>query len=120
MAKRSLQTQSHIEGAGSEELLGNRSGLTAEQSARVEQRGRFQFERTDSDDELEDEIDDNLNQIGEAAKKLHGLTRAMGTELDHQNKWIDGIAGKTERLDDGLRLNTERVCCYSNSIPIFI
>jgi protein transport protein SEC9 len=124
------QTQSHIGevgGADSEELLGGRNHLrTAEQlSARKEQRKRFQIPSNgsgeESDDErVENELDENLQEIGKAARSLHSLALAMGKELDHQNEWIDGIAKKTDGLDNKLRWNTERVRCYSNSIPIFI
>jgi hypothetical protein len=84
-------------------------------------RGRYQFEGTASDDELEDEVSDNLDEIGEAAKRLKVLGMAMGDELDHQNRWIDNIAGQTDRLDNKLRVNTDRVRCYSKlMISIFI
>jgi len=94
-----------------EELIGGRNRMkTAEQlTSRKDQRKRFQFESNASDDEIEDEMDNNLDEIGEAAKRLKQLGMAMGNELDHQNKWIDNVAGKTDHLDDKLRVNTDRV-----------
>ncbi|KAK0198427.1 protein transporter SEC9 [Armillaria mellea] len=81
----------------------------SELSVRKEQRKRFQFEATASDDELEDELDDNLNEIGDMTKRLKALGTAMGQELDSQNKRIDVIEGKTIGLDSKIFRNTERV-----------
>ena len=96
-----------------EELVGSggRSRFkTAEQLAsRKEQRKRYQFEATASDDELEDELDGNLDEIGDAAKRLKALGLAMGQELDNQNKRIDVIEGKAVRTEQKIHLNTERV-----------
>ncbi|ESK88897.1 protein transport protein sec9 [Moniliophthora roreri MCA 2997] len=79
------------------------------QAARKEQRKRYQFEATASDDELEDELDDNLNEISEVTKKLKALGTAMGQELDSQNQRIDNIEQKTVSLDNRLFRNTERL-----------
>ncbi len=84
----------------------------SELSVRKEQRKRFQFEATASDDELEDELDDNLNEIGDMTKRLKALGTAMGQELDSQNKRIDVIEGKTIGLDSKIFRNTERVCVF--------
>ena len=73
------------------------------------QNSRYQFEATASDDELEDEIDDNLDELGDATKRLKALGMAMGTELDSQNKRIDNITSKTDRLDGNLSNVTRRV-----------
>jgi len=89
---------------------GNRQQLTgAQQAVRKEQRSRFQFEGGDSDDEIENELDDNLNEIGDATKKLKALGLAMGQELDSQNGRIDRISDKATNLDDRMFRNTERL-----------
>lgn len=102
-------------GRGDEEEVGGGSGRgrfkTAEQlSGRREQRKRYQFESTASDDELEDEVDDNLDEIGDMTKRLKALGTAMGQELDNQNNRIERIEGKTVGLDNRIFRNTERVC----------
>jgi len=61
------------------------------------------------DDELEDEIDDNLDEIGEAAARLKKLGMAMGSELDSQNVRLERIDGKVGRLDMKITHNTERL-----------
>lgn len=100
-----------------EELLG--SGVrarfkTAEQQATSkEQRKRYQFEATASDDELEDELDNNLDEISEVSKRLKALGMAMGSELDNQNSRIDRIEGKAVRVEQKLHMNTQRVSRYA-------
>ncbi|RDB28967.1 Protein transport protein sec9 [Hypsizygus marmoreus] len=83
---------------------------TAEQLAdRKEQRKRYQFEATASDDELEDELDNNLDEIGDMSKRLKALGMAMGQELDNQNHRIDTIEGKAIRTEEKIHMNTQRL-----------
>lgn len=79
------------------------------QAVRKEQRKRYQFEATASDDEMEDELDDNLDEISEVTKRLKALGTAMGQELDVQNKRIGTIEQKTVGLDNKIFNNTERL-----------
>ncbi|KZT74653.1 hypothetical protein DAEQUDRAFT_700572 [Daedalea quercina L-15889] len=80
-----------------------------ELNARKEQRKRYQFEATNSDDELEDELDDNLNEISDVTKRLKALGTAMGQELDTQNDRITRITDKADTLDNALFRNTQRL-----------
>ena len=103
------------EGVGSGRQL---SG--AQQAMRKEQRSRFQFEATASDDELEDELDGNLDEVAEATKRLKSLGLAMGQELGTQNARIDRISEKATGLDNRMFRNTEKVCFFlpfSLSVP---
>lgn len=88
---------------------GNRQLTQTEQGMRKAQRARYQFEATQSDDEAEDELDGNLGEIGEAAKRLKALGMAMGQELDTQNNRIDRISDKATALDNRMFTNTEKV-----------
>ena len=119
VAKSIRETQRRIGDA--DDHLGNRSrGKTAEElAARGEQRKRFQFESTASDDESEDKIDDGLDDIGIAVKRLGILARAAGEEVDAQNARIERITAKADKLDDKLRWGTERVRLHLNSDTIF-
>jgi len=108
------ESQNNIGSAGThgrgEEGIGGRRQLTGtQQAARKEQRSRFQFERTASDDEIENELDDNLDEIGDAAKRLKSLGMAMGNELSTQNERIDRISEKATQLDNRMFKNTERL-----------
>ena len=99
------RAQTYGEGAS------NRFNKTAaEINVRKEQRKRYQFEATASDDELEDELDDNLNEISDVTKRLKALGTAMGQELDTQNDRITRITDKADTLDNALFRNTQRVC----------
>lgn len=95
-----------------EELVGARPSRFRNQeqlATRKDQRKRFQFEATASDDDMEDEIEDNLDEIGDVTKRLKALGMAMGEELDKQNARIDRIGDKTVSLDNKIFSNTERV-----------
>ncbi|KAI0348038.1 hypothetical protein BDW22DRAFT_1365434 [Trametopsis cervina] len=88
---------------------GRRVKTGAEQAIRKEQRKRFQFDATQSDDELEDELDDNLGEIHDMTKRLKALGSAMGDELDKQNQRIGRITEKTDGLDNRLFRNTQKL-----------
>ncbi|KAI0001995.1 hypothetical protein BJV77DRAFT_1141997 [Russula vinacea] len=81
----------------------------AQQALQREQRKRYQFEATASDDELEDELDENLDGISDVAKRLKALGTAMGQELDNQNNRIERIEEKTVSLDNRVFRNTEKL-----------
>ncbi|KAF8653664.1 hypothetical protein AX16_003815 [Volvariella volvacea WC 439] len=78
-------------------------------AAQMEQRKRYQFEQTASDDELEDELDDNLNEISDVTKKLKALGMAMGQEIDTQNQRIDRIGEKVDKTDMALNSTTRKL-----------
>jgi len=109
------ETQDRIGGAGgygrNEEGIGRRQLTGEQQNVRKAQRSRFQFDATGSDDEIEDELDGNLNEIGDMTKRLKALGTSMGQELDTQNQRIDRIGEKATTLDNRMFKNTERVCC---------
>ena len=88
---------------------GRRQKTATELNMRKEQRKRYQFEATASDDELEDELDDNLDEISDMTKRLKALGSAMGEELDRQNERIGRITEKTDGLDNRLFRNTQAV-----------
>lgn len=69
------------------------------------ERSKYQFEADSEDEAMEEEIDQNLDALGGAAKRLNGLSRAMGSEVEEQNVHIGRIAGKADRVDDGIVLN---------------
>lgn len=98
---------------------GGRQLTGAQQATRKEQRSRFQFEATASDDEVENELDDNLDEIGDATKRLKALGMAMGQELDTQNQRIDRISDKATHLDGQMFKNTEKAS-FSYLCPIFL
>ncbi|THH34178.1 hypothetical protein EUX98_g68 [Antrodiella citrinella] len=78
-------------------------------NARKEQRKRYQFDATASDDEMEDELDDNLDEISDMTKRLKTLGSTMGQELDRQNERIGRITEKTDSLDNRLFRNIKKL-----------
>ena len=68
--------------------------------AKMAQRSRYQFEATESDDELEDELDQNMDEIGQLSSRLNTLGKAMGTEITEQNQRIVRLGDKSTNLDN--------------------
>jgi len=77
--------------------------------SRLADKARYQFENTASDDELEDELDDNLNEISGLTSRLNLMSKTMGTEIDSQNRKLEGMAANTARLDNRILGQTERL-----------
>ena len=97
---------------------GRRPRTAAQQALQKEQRKRYQFEATASDDEMEVELDDNLDEISDVTKSLRALGAAMGQELDNQNNRIERIEEKTVKLDNRVFRNTEKVRCTMHWHPL--
>ncbi|KAH7123993.1 plasma membrane snare protein-like protein [Dendryphion nanum] len=72
-------------------------------------RAKYQFEADSEDDEMENEIDDNLDKLHRSAQTLNSLSRAMGEEIGTQNKHIDRIIQKTDKVDDQIAMNRARL-----------
>lgn len=88
------------------------TGKKAQEAAernKVAQRGRYQFEATESDDELEDELDQNLDEIGTLSSRLNQLGKAMGQEVDSQNSRLQRIGDKATTLDTKIFAGTQRL-----------
>lgn len=73
------------------------------------ERSRYQFEADSDDDRMEDEIDDNLDQLGAITGQLKGIAMATSKEVDRQNQQIDKIMKKSDRVDDQIALNHNRL-----------
>ena len=71
------------------------------------ERSKYQFEADSEDEEMENEIDSNLDALHGAAKRMGNLGRAMGTEVDNQNRHIDRITKKV-RLSSYFSHTTNR------------
>jgi hypothetical protein len=86
-----------------------RQPLPGEQKAKKEARARYQFDATASDDELEEELDQNLDETYEVTKRLKNLASAMGDEVAGQNQRLTRVTDKTENLEFAVMKNTERL-----------
>jgi hypothetical protein len=72
-------------------------------------RSKYQFEDDEEDDEAEDQIEQNIAGLEDVTKGLHQASLAIGRELDQQNRLIDRIGKKSDLVDDGVRLNRDRL-----------
>lgn len=77
--------------------------------ASLAERAQYQFQADSEDDEMEGEIEGNLDLLQGAAGRLHALALATGQEVDEQNKKIDVLIGKSDRLDDQIHMNQARL-----------
>jgi hypothetical protein len=73
------------------------------------ERSKYQFEADSEDEELENEIDNNLDALAGAAGRLNLLARVTGQEVDEQNKHIDRIIQKSDKVDDQILMNRARL-----------
>ena len=73
------------------------------------ERSKYQFEADSEDEEMENEIDNNLGLLHGAASRLKQLGLAMGDEVDAQNRHIERIGGKVDKVDDEIALNRSRL-----------
>ncbi|GAA6043253.1 hypothetical protein JCM8097_008488 [Rhodosporidiobolus ruineniae] len=87
----------------------NAAGARSRAKARGSERGRYQFEATASDDEVEDEIDQNLDELGGLAGRLKMLSTTMGQEVDAQNQKLGKLSGKVDVLDNNVVKSTQRL-----------
>ncbi|KAF2151713.1 hypothetical protein K461DRAFT_286677 [Myriangium duriaei CBS 260.36] len=104
--KEAQESASRRDAAG--RMLGAKA-LEEEKKKNLAQRSKYQFEADSEDEGMENEIDENLEAIHRGAKTLNALGKAMGNELDSQNKHINRIIGKTDLVDDEIALNRARL-----------
>ncbi|CAD6504128.1 BgTH12-05865 [Blumeria graminis f. sp. triticale] len=77
--------------------------------ASLAERSKYQFEADSEDEDMENQIDSNLDALGNAAGRLNALARATGQEVEEQNKHIERIMIKSDRVDDQIALNRARL-----------
>jgi hypothetical protein len=65
-------------------------------SSKLAGRGRYQFEADEEDEQMEQELDENLNEIGDLSKRLNLLARAAGDEVRSQNVKLNQLSEKTD------------------------
>ncbi|KAK4052912.1 Protein transport protein S9 plasma membrane t-SNARE [Microbotryomycetes sp. JL221] len=77
--------------------------------ARGAERQRYQFEATASDDEVEDEIDNNLDEMSNVVGRLKMLATTAGQEVDAQNQKLGKLGNKVDVLDNNVVRSTQRL-----------
>ncbi|KAI8377980.1 uncharacterized protein BYT42DRAFT_572375 [Radiomyces spectabilis] len=69
-------------------------------------RQRYQFEGDSEDDQVEDEIDSNLDLLGDATSRLKNMALTMNDELDSQNKHLHKMDKKVDPINERLMTTT--------------
>jgi hypothetical protein len=72
-------------------------------------RRRYQFEADSEDDAVEDEIDENLDLMGDALAGLKGMAITMNAELDSQNDALGKTINKVDPLSRRLVATTDKL-----------
>jgi len=90
-------------------FLGSFSKLLIHKKQSLAERAKYQFEADSEDEEMENEIDNNLDMLHGATTRLKHLGLAMGEEVDSQNRHIERIGGKVDKVDDEIALNRSRL-----------
>lgn len=108
--KNALQSNSRMESTF-RELQPGQDGYRAKvpSKATLAERAKYQFEADSEDDEMESEIERNMEALHGAAGRLNQLAQATGKEVDEQNKHIDRIIEKSDRVDDQIVMNRARL-----------
>jgi len=72
-------------------------------------RAKYQFEADSEDDDMENEIESNLDALHGAARRLNTLGRAMGSEVEAQNRHLARLDGKTDKVDEEIARNRAKL-----------
>lgn len=109
--KDQFESRQRIEGTykSMDRAAENAAGAHSRAQARGAERSRYQFEATESDDEVEDEIDRNLNDMSDVVGRIKQLAFASGQEVDAQNRKLERLEPKVTVLSDKITLNTQRL-----------
>lgn len=75
----------------------------------LDQAKRYQFENDSEDDEMENEIGENVDEIGKIAGRLKRMAMNQGEEIDRQNYRLRNIDEDMSELDINVHLNTTRL-----------
>ncbi|KAG8412410.1 Protein transport protein S9 plasma membrane t-SNARE [Metarhizium acridum] len=76
--------------------------------------GKFVLDEEDEESRIEgmraeDEIEDRLDELGREVSNMNLIGRAIGREVEAQNKQINRIMAKSDAVDDATRMNRERL-----------
>lgn len=70
------------------------AGVPKQRQQRKKDYGKFNLDDEEGADELEDQIDDGLDELSGQVTMMNMVGRAIGKEVDSQNKQIDRIMSK--------------------------
>ncbi|KAJ7781631.1 hypothetical protein B0H16DRAFT_1499149 [Mycena metata] len=102
--KTNADTRNRLAQGGREEI-----NVSGSRGVRSTERGRFQFEANESDDDMENALESHLDEIEVLARKLKTIGTAMGGALDRQNGVLLVLEEKTGKLDERLHTDTAQL-----------
>ncbi|KAF3174302.1 Protein transport protein S9 plasma membrane t-SNARE, variant 2 [Orbilia oligospora] len=83
--------------------------MAPRQKMSLADKAKYQFEADAEDDAMEEEIDDNLHQLGGAIGRLNLLAKTQNQVVQDQNKTIDRLNSKSESVHQQIDRNTHRI-----------
>ncbi|KAK6352235.1 Protein transport protein S9 plasma membrane t-SNARE [Orbilia blumenaviensis] len=83
--------------------------MAPRQKMSLAEKAKFQFEADAEDDAMEEEIDDNLHQLGGAIGRLNLLAKTQNQVVQDQNKTIERLNQKSESVHQQIDRNTHRI-----------
>ncbi|EXF79779.1 hypothetical protein CFIO01_08601 [Colletotrichum fioriniae PJ7] len=96
--------------------LSGRPQKGAEPQSKPAGKSQFELPEDESDEEAaarerekERAIDENLRALGGSTARINMAAHGLSREIDAQNVLIDNIAKKSDAVDDGVRMNRERL-----------
>ncbi|KAK6499021.1 Protein transport protein S9 plasma membrane t-SNARE [Arthrobotrys musiformis] len=89
--------------------MGAPGGMAPRQKMSLAEKAKYQFEADAEDDAMEEEIDDNLHQLGGAIGRLNLLAKTQNQVVMDQNKTIDRLNQKSEAVHQQIDRNTHRL-----------
>ncbi|KAF4782016.1 hypothetical protein HER10_EVM0006516 [Colletotrichum scovillei] len=111
-----FKSNQRMEDTFREMSLSGRPQKGAEQQSKPAGKSQFELDDDSSDEEAaaqarEEErmIDENIRALGGSTGRIQLAARALGREIDSQTVLIDNIAKKSDAVDDGVRMNRERL-----------
>ncbi|OHF01366.1 hypothetical protein CORC01_03399 [Colletotrichum orchidophilum] len=78
------------------------------------EKSRFEIDESDDEaaaeaQEAERQIEEGIDAMAAATGRLNMVSHALGKEIDNQNGLIASIGKKSDAVDDGVRMNRERL-----------
>lgn len=114
-AKSAYQSEQQMETTFND-LAANKNQRALGATRNAAERSKFVFKDDESDDELarqdeddEDQINEGIDDLTDIVGKLKGAAIGMGGNLTTQNERLDRLAGKTDAVDDRVRMNREKL-----------
>ncbi|KAL0083668.1 hypothetical protein J3Q64DRAFT_1641902 [Phycomyces blakesleeanus] len=103
------ESQARVESAQRQAQRGPGSNGGYRRGRSDEDKRRYQFEADEEDDAVEDELDENLDLLGDATSRIKNMALSMRDELDSQNKHLTKVTEKVDPISERLVMTTHKL-----------